>query len=136
MKTEMFRFGNGEETAGLLAETLNAITDARVSEIVIALDPSRGRPRKDRPEIDLTPVERATCMARACPGETEWRVFRETYGWSYSEIMEVRALLIACARGLYSDSHTAGISRETLQRDAERGEALAERWVDMLRADS
>jgi hypothetical protein len=130
--TTFYRPTNAEETAGLIAETRNAVIhDGRVAEAVIAQDEALFLGKADK---DGSPTERAGRMLRrVLPGHEsqDMHDLRVSVGWTALEIRRVAAALniatdtLLCARPMLSGTLV------TLAHDADRYRALAERWKDL-----
>lgn len=157
MITTLLRPDSGEEALGLLAETVAAtVMDARVVEDIAAAAPADedaearfaarlGRARDDRErakvEADIathaarSPHEVArAAWRRILPDvDSEWLVFRTTYGWTVEEVDAVVRLLHLVEVELRRLAPHALSQRPTLVRDAGKVRDLALRWGDLLR---
>lgn len=137
--TVLYRPHTAEETMGLIAETLDALLDARGDGIIYAAlkqwgwEPPEG-------EHDANTLRSALRYLLPCDGFGD-PSFRIDHGWTTDEIAKVIVLLRmlaeslrgAAAFALKMKSNPPGVSMlagtaETLMRDADKIDRIVERW--------
>ena len=139
--TVLHRPHTKEETVGLIADTLEALVDARTDGIVYgALHQWGWEPPEGQSKYDANTLRSALRYLLPCDGFGEPH-FRIHYGWTTDEIAKIIVLLRmsaesmrgAAAFALKMPSNPPGArmlagTAETLMRDADKIDRIVERW--------
>ncbi len=119
-----------EAVAALLSETIRAtIGDMRVAGVLLHNAPPTPRPR-DEGESDVEYATRAfrNLLPTSSDSADAWS-FRTTYGWTSTEMREIRRLLLAARRMLHKLASDVQVGQGTLVAHAEQIDRLVPQWV-------
>jgi hypothetical protein len=135
METVFYRMETGEQTAGLIAQTIRvALMDGRVSEVPLEMAPAVVRPYEIGVESEVDFVTRA--WQEILPGAFAGQAldFRVKYGWTRAEIEMVKQLLhrVANALRVLAADVTLERTQDTLLMDFLNVMGVLKVWDDLL----